>query len=143
MKKETRTNRSGRKFSKDYRQGYTDALALYDAVLEIGESWQPGNHPRTCQCLVCEVTGHAPDKLAESWVYQAALGYADGDREIAFKVADCGAVQDMLDNGHYGAAIVAAARLAERAAALAQDMMGESEQNECKVDWEDDEDCDE
>lgn len=38
MKKETLTNRSGRKFSKDYRQGYADALALYDAVLEIGES---------------------------------------------------------------------------------------------------------
>lgn len=93
--------------------------------------------------MVCEVTGHAPDKLAESWVYQAALEYADGNREIACKIADCGAVQDMLDAGHYGAAIVAAARLAERAASLARDMMGESDQNDDEVVWEDDEDCDE
>ena len=66
MKKETLTNRSGRNFSKDYRQGYAHAPALCDTVLEIRESWQPGSHPRTCQYFVYEVTGHAPDKLAES-----------------------------------------------------------------------------
>ena len=142
MKKQTLTKGSGRKFTKDYRQGYADALALYDAVLQIGEAWQPGSHPRTCQCLVCEVTGHAPDKLAESWVYQTALTYADGDRKIAHQVADCSVVQSLLDDGYYGEAIVAAARLAERAADLARDMRGESEEDGGQVDW-DDGDCDE
>ena len=85
MKKETSPNYTGRKFRKAYGQGYADALALHDAVLEIGESWQLGSHPKTCQCMVCEVTDHAPDKLAESWVYQTALLYADGDKNLCLQ----------------------------------------------------------
>ena len=132
MEKKSDATRGKRKFSKAYRQGYADGLALVDAVLEIGESWQPGSHPKDCTCMVCEVTGRAPDKLAESWAYKAALDYADGDRKIACEVVECGAVQDLLADGDFPGAIVSAAALAEKYAELTNLMRNGNEEEEDK-----------
>ena len=141
MEKNSQVSGGARKFGKAYRQGFSDGLALHDAVLEIGESWQPGSHARTCQCLTCEVTGRAPDRLAESWVFNAALDYSDGSREIANEVAQCGAIQGLLDEGDYPEAIIRAADFALRYASLMNDM-GVSLQEEQETPEGDEESCD-
>ena len=141
MEKNSKVNGGARKFGKAYRQGFSDGLALHDAVLEIGESWQPGSHAKTCQCLTCEVTGRAPDKLAESWVFKAALDYSDGGREIATQVAQCDAIQDLLDQGDYSEAIIRAADFASRYASLMNDM-GVSLEEYQETPEEDEEWCD-
>ena len=133
-----------REFGEAYRQGFADALALQDAVLEFDETRTPRRDTGLIECY--GPPGLYPvlaEEFAEEWVYQAAVNNADGDARIGRFILGCAPIRYLLESRDYPSAIEEAATLAyavSRLAPLLADLaeaLDQEEDFEDEADWGD------